>query len=67
MARLLAVVRELAALLDDPKAREERERLQQRIGSAQVLRGRVDMTRRRIDGSEAAALEQMREHLRSRW
>jgi hypothetical protein len=66
-AELLPARRDLEAFFDDPKAREKRERLRQRAESAKVLRGEVLRTRSRVDGSEAAALEQMREHIRSRW
>ena len=58
---LFEVHRELEARFSDPKAADKRRTLEQRKSSAQVLRGRVTMTRRRLDGSDAAALEAMRQ------
>jgi hypothetical protein len=62
---LLSVMRELEALFDDPKGAEKRATTRQRIESAKVLMGRVRQARSRVDGSEAAAREQMRQ--RYRW
>jgi hypothetical protein len=52
--------RELRASVADPKAAEAREEAGRRKGAAQVLRWRVTAARSRLDGSEAAALEDMR-------
>jgi len=57
---LLAVARELAEAVADPKARETAERLRRKVNSSKVLDGRIDLARRRIDGRHDAMLAGMR-------
>ena len=59
-AALAAVLTELQGRLADPKAKEKRERAEQRISSAQVLGGKVRMKRLHLDGTVAADAEAMR-------
>ena len=58
---LFEVRRELAERFSDPKARDERRILEQRIDSAKVLRGRVSQRRREIDGTWDRMLSQGRQ------
>ena len=64
---LLEVRRELAERFSDPKARDKRRTLEQRIESAKVLAGRVRQRRREIDGSWERMLGQGRQQMRSMW
>ena len=57
---LAEVLQELQGRLADPKAKEKREKAEQRISSAQVLGGKVRMKRLHLDGTVAADAEAMR-------
>jgi len=59
-AALAEALQELRHHLADPKAKDKRERAEQRISSAQVLGGRVRMTRLHLDGTWDAYREAMR-------
>ena len=56
---LFEVRRELAARFEDPKGRDKRRTLEQRIESAKVLTGRVRQRRREIDGTLDRAHQDM--------
>jgi len=57
---LHAVRQELADLFADPKAKDTRQKLEQRISSAKVLAGQAERRRRELDGTEDQALAEMR-------
>ena len=54
-----ALARELRERFEDPKAQDKRRALEQRISSAQVLRGRVHQTRLDLDGTMDRARREM--------
>ena len=62
---LFEVRRELAARFEDPKAKDKRRTLEQRVESARVLRGRVAQRRREVDGTWQRMLEQGRQQMRA--
>ena len=62
---LFEVRRELAARFEDPKARDKRRNLEQRVESAKVLRGRVAQRRREIDGTWDRMLAGTRQQMRA--
>jgi len=66
-AVLAALYREVASRLANPKASETATRLRRRIEMAKVLRWRGGAVRSELDGTAAAALEQMRQRYRSQF
>ena len=64
MLELFEVRRELAARFEDPKAKDRRRTLEQRIESAKVLKGRAHRTRLELDRTMARASADMRARYR---
>ena len=62
---LFEVRRALAARFGDPKAKDKRRTLEQKVQSAKVLRGRVQPTRRQLDGTWSRMLEGARQQMRA--
>jgi hypothetical protein len=65
---LAGVLHDLEAVFGDlTKKREQRQTIERRIESAKYLKGKVHQARSVADGSRAAALERMRQDMRSRF
>jgi len=64
---LAGALRDLEAVFGDPAERsEQRRELARRIEACKSLKGTVSMGRRRVDGSQARALEDQRRYLAAR-
>jgi len=64
---LAGALRDLEAVFGDPAERsEKRRRLERKVEAAKALKGTVSMGRRRVDGSQARALEDQQRYLAAR-